>query len=413
MLLAVLAAAVFGAIFLVGYLPRKARQSTTEGEARRLATAAPAVTAVRVERAATKTELSLPGNIQAITEAAVLARADGYLVRRLVDIGDRVKTGQLLAEIDSPELDQQVFQAEAALQQAEAALGQARASLEQAKANAQLADVTLKRNRTLVTRGVLSKQEGDQSTANFDAQIAAVRASEANVNAAQQNVNGSKSNLKRLRDLQGFKMVRAPFSGVITLRNVDTGALINTGSTLLFRIAQIDPLRIFINVPQSNAGGLRVGQTASIEVQEFPGKAFEGKISRISGALDTSTRTLLTEVQVANRDAKLLPGMYAQARIVSVRTAPPVMIPGEALVLRSNGTQVAVVGPKNVVHYQPVTLGRDYGTVLEVLSGLEEGQVLVANPSDQVRDGVEVNPTFAPEPSKPVPSGNASKRAGS
>jgi multidrug efflux pump subunit AcrA (membrane-fusion protein) len=386
----VLLACVFGVIFIVGYLPRRERAKQTVAAARREARSLPVVLVADARQADKTVSLMLPGNIQAVTETPILARAEGYLIKRTADIGDRVKAGQELAELATPELDQQVEQAKATVQQTRAALTQARANLSQAKANSNLAEVTAKRNSTLVTRGVLSKQEGDQSTANYQAQLAQVQAAEATISAAQQNVNAAEANLQRLTEMQSFKIIRAPFDGIITLRNIDTGTLINTGSTLLFRIAQTNVLRIFINVPQANYNDLHVGAIADINVQELPGRKFIGKITRISGALDTNTRTMLTEVQIRNSDNSLLPGMYAQVTLSVTRSHPPVIVPGDAVVVQNKGTVAAVVDDRNRVHFQPINIGRDYGSVVEVSSGLKPGDKVVINPGDQVHEGVRV-----------------------
>jgi RND family efflux transporter MFP subunit len=381
---------LFAIIFIVGYIPRRERNKQTVEAARQEARSLPTVIVADAQQAERTVSLELPGNIQAVTETPILARAEGYLVKRTADIGDRVKAGQQLAKLATPELDQQVEQAKATLQQTHAALEQARANVSQAEANVNLAKVTAERNSTLVTRGVLSKQEGDQSTANYQAQLAQVQAAEATVNAAQQNVNASEANLQRLMEMQAFKEIRAPYDGIITQRNIDTGTLINTGSTLLFRIAQTNVLRIFINVPQANYTDLHVGASADINVQELPGRKFIGKVTRISGALDASTRTMLTEVQIPNPDNSLLPGMYARVILSLTRSHPPVIVPGDAVVVQDKGTVAAVVDHRNTVHFQPIELGRDYGAVVEVTSGLKAGDKIVINPGDEVHEGVQV-----------------------
>lgn len=384
---------LFAVVFLIGYLPRRQRAKETVAAARREARGLPVVIVATAQEESKTADLLLPGNIQPITEAPILARAEGYLVKRYADIGDRVKAGQLLAQLATPELDQQVEQAQATLQQVRAALAQANANLQEARANANLAQITAKRSSTLVTRGVLSKQEGDQANSTYLAQAAAVQAAEANINAAQQNVSASEANVRRLNEMQGFKKVRAPYDGVITVRAVDTGALINTGSTLLFRIAQTQTLRIFINVPQANYMDLHVGDRADVNVQELPGCAFTGRVSRISGALDTNTRTMLTEIEIPNRDNTLRPGMYAQVKLALNRSHPPVVVPGEAVVTRSDGVFAAVLDGNNTVHFESINLGRDYGQEVEVASGLHPGDRVVINPSDEVIEGVRVNPT--------------------
>ena len=409
-LLALLALILFVAVFLLGYLPHIKRDRENAQTAHAEATALPVVNVVLARKADAISDLSLPGNVQAITEAPILARAEGYLIKRYADIGDRVKAGQLLAQIDAPDLDQQVDQAKATLDQTNASLIQAQANLEQNKANEFLAEITKKRNDTLVDRGVLSKQEGDQSNAAYKAQFANVHAGEASITAAEQNVHAAQASLNRLRDLQSYKMVRAPFAGVITLRNIDTGTLINSGSTMLFRVAQFDVLRIFINVPQSAYGSLRVGDAADVRVQELPGHKFIGKISRLSGSLDTNTRTLLTEVQVPNPEGVLLPGMYATVQLSVPRSQPPILIPGDAVVTRASGITVAVVDPDHNAHFHSVQLGRDFGLDVEVLSGLQAGQLVVVNPTDDVREGVKVEPHTYHEGPTTTPAGK--KNAG-
>jgi RND family efflux transporter MFP subunit len=389
-IIAVLLLCAFAVVFLIGYLPRRERTQEIVQAAQKQSDARPVVLVAKAHLAPRVTELILPGNIQPITEAPILARAGGYLIKRYVDIGDRVTAGQLLAKIDTPELDQQVRQAQAALQQSRATLAQAQANLSQAQANAGLAKVTAERNSTLVSRGVLSKQEGDQSSAGYNAQLASVEAGTANVSAAQQNVGAAEAELRRLTEMQGFKNVRAPFAGIITLRNIDTGALINSASTLLFRMAQTGMLRIFINVPQSNYTDLRVGAPAQIVVQELPGRKFVGKVSRVSGSLDTSTRTMLSEIAIPNPDNRLVPGMYAQVQLSIARARPPVMISGEAVVIHAATTSVAIVDSDDTVHFHGVQLGRDYGREVEIVSGLNAGEQVIINPSDAVREGVKV-----------------------
>jgi RND family efflux transporter MFP subunit len=406
----ILLVCVFAIIFALGYVPRRERAKQTVEAAKRESRSLPTVIVADAQRGEKTVKLVLPGNIQAVTEAPILARAEGYLVKRMADIGDRVKAGQKLAELATPELDQQVQQAKATVQQTRAALTQARANVSQAKANAYLAEVTAKRNSTLVTRGVLSRQEGDQSNANYQAQLAQVQAAEATVNAAQQNVSAAEANLQRLTEMQAFKDIRAPYDGVITLRNIDTGTLINTGSTLLFRIAQTNVLRIFINVPQTNYNDLQVGALADIDVRELPGRKFVGKITRISGALDTTTRTMLTEVQIRNFDNTLLPGMYAQVTLSVTRSHPPVIVPGDAVVVEDRGTVAAIVDGQNRVHFQPIELGRDYGAVVEVTSGLKAGDKVVINPGDDVQEGVRVK-TAPFREARPGANKNAGKAA--
>jgi len=387
----VLAALIIGGFF-AGYLPRQKREQVLAAESKSETDSLPVVTVTPVTRAGNRTELVLPGNIQPVTEAPVLARANGYIKKRYADIGDRVTGGQVLAEIEAPELDQQIRQAEATLQQAESSVQQAEASLEQGRSNENLARVTATRWANLVARGAVSKQENDVYQAQYTAQQANVQALEKAVAAARSNVGAVQANLARLNELKGYQTVRAPFAGVITVRNIDTGALINEGNTLLYRIAQTGRMRTYINVPQSEAESVRVGQTATLRFSELQNRQFMGTVTRTSNALDPASRTLLTEVEVPNPGGTLLPGMFTQVDLQVLRKTPPLLIPGDTLVVRADGTQVAVINPEGQVHYTRIQLGRDYGDHIEVLSGLEEGEQVAVNPSDAVREGVKVKP---------------------
>ena len=377
--------------FVAGYIPHQRRESVLLAEAEAASQSLPSVNVTNVERSSAQVELVLPGSMQAITETPVLARASGYVKRRLADIGDHVDAGQLLAEIESPELDQQVRQAGAALEQARSAQEQAAANLRQGRTNEHLAQITAQRWSNLVAKGVVSRQENDTYQARREAEAASVQALEKAVAASRSNVAAAEANLARLNDLQNYRNVRAPFAGVITLRNVDAGTLITEGSTMLFRIAQTARLRTYVNVPQGDAASIHVGQQAALLIPEMPGRRFPGTVTRTASALDPATRTMLTEVQVANPDGRLLPGTYAQVSLIAARQNPPLLIPGDTLVVRSNGPQVAVVGPSQQVHYQLVQVGRDFGDRIEVLSGLQAGQQVVVNPGDSVREGIKVN----------------------
>jgi multidrug efflux pump subunit AcrA (membrane-fusion protein) len=407
-LLALAVVVLMAVLFVAGYLPRMAREKGIRAEAHAEETNIPLVNVGKIKRSAPTSELLLPGSMIPVTEAYIFARSTGYVKKRYVDIGDRVKAGQLLADIDAPDLDQQVLQGQAALSQARAALNQMQAALDQAKAQERLTKVTLDRWTTLVAKGVLAKQEGDQKQADFDNATALVHVGEANIRAAQDNVNASEANLSRLKELQGYEKVRAPFAGVITSRSVDEGSFISAsgagqgtptlGSTAtpsasgseLFREAQVSVLRILVNVPQAYAASIRTGMAATVTLQENSRRKYTGKVTRTANSIDQNTRTLLTEVQVVNQDGSLIPGMYANIQFTSQRVDPPLLAPGDSLVTRSNGTQLAVVGPGNRIHYQLVQLGRDYGSEIEILSGLEGGENVVINPSDDVREGAEV-----------------------
>jgi RND family efflux transporter MFP subunit len=388
--LAVAAAIVVA--FLAGYIPLRKRDAVIRNLAREEEQALPRVEVIQVEPSSSKSELLLPGNIQAVTEAPILARSDGYIKRRLVDIGDRVQAGQILAEIEAPELDQQVRQAQANVQQMQAALTQTLANRAQGKANADMAHVTAERWAALGKKGAVSKQENDQYQAQYQAQAANLDALEQAIAVARSNIAAAEANLSRLNEVQGYRVVKAPFDGVVTLRNVDVGALVNAGSTMLYRIAQTRVLRTYVNVPQTNADSVKTGQTAQLTVSNRPGRRFTGTVSRTAEALDPNSRTMLVEVQVANSDGALLPGMYAQVDLSSPRVNPPLLLPADSLIVRAAGTQVAVVRPDHMVHFQNIQVGRDYGDKLEVLNGLQAGDSVIANPSDIVREGLQVEP---------------------
>jgi RND family efflux transporter MFP subunit len=402
LVLALLLVVLVVAGFFAGYLPRQRRESVLAAESKIAEDSLPVVNVQKVKRADAKTSLVLPGNIQAVTEAPILARASGYIKRRYADIGDRVKEGQVLAEIDAPELNQQILQAKATVDQANSTVEQAQAALQQGHSNENLARVTAQRWENLSKKGVVSRQENDTYQAQWAAQQANVNALEKAVAAARNNAAAVEANVARLNDLLAYQTVRAPFAGVITLRNVDAGALVNEGNTLLYRIAQTDRLRTYLNVPQADAGSVRVGQQAVLVVPDLPGHGFPGAVTRTANALDPATRTLLVEVQVPNPGALLMPGMYAQVDLSVLRKDPPLLIPGDTLVVRSDGPQVAVVAPDGRVHFARIQLGRDFGDRLEVLSGLEDGQQVVVNPSDAIREGAQVKPVAAKETAAPA-----------
>jgi multidrug efflux pump subunit AcrA (membrane-fusion protein) len=329
-----------------------------------------------------------------------------------VDIGDRVREGQLMAEIDAPELDDQVAQARAAVAQAQQQLSQSRASLVQAQSQRDLAKLTAERYNNLVGKGAVARQDADTQQSNYTTADALVAAQEASVRASQENVKQAQSNLDRVISLQDFKSVKAPFTGIVTARNVDAGALISpTGAgqgaspmsttgiaaangNEIFRVAQIGTIRILANVPQSSAPGIVVGMATEVSVNEFPGRRFSGKVTRTTSSLDPNSRTLLVEVQVTNRDGKLLPGMYADVHFHTHRDAPPLLVPGDSLIAMNSGLQIAVLtddgsGAKKI-HLQPLTIGRDYGAETEVISGLQGDEMVVVNPGDDVREGALV-----------------------
>jgi RND family efflux transporter MFP subunit len=391
---------LFGAAFLAGYLPLQRREAILRAEADAQEKQLPRVAVIRVARGPVENAMKLPGTMQAVTEAPILARTDGYLKRRLVDIGDRVHAGQVVVEIDAPELDQQIHQAEAAVQQAEAAIEQAQASLLQGKANRDLARVTAERSKMLAERGITSRHEDDQSQAQLAAHDANVQALEKVVVAQRSNLAAANANLARLQAIQAYRLVRAPFDGVITMRNVDVGALVSTGSTLLYRIAQTGRLRTYVNVPQASVNSVYVGQAAVLTVSHFPGRSFHGAVTRTANALDPATRTMLVEVDVPNEDGTLFPGTYAEVDLTSSRANPPLVVPAAAVIFRTDGAQLAVVQPDGIVHLQKITVGRDYGDRVEILQGVAEGATIIAVPGDVARESARIVPVLRDSQSK-------------
>jgi RND family efflux transporter MFP subunit len=378
--------------FLAGYIPLQKQRAMIVSEAQENEVALPRVEVIEVSRSANQSELELPGNIQAITEAPILSRTDGYMLRRLVDIGDRVKSGQPLAEIEAPEMDEQIRQARANVRQAEAGVDQAMANLKRGEADTELARVTAQRFASLAKQGVISKQEDDRNQAQYQALLASLQSLEKAVAVQRSNVSAAEANVARLERIQGYRVVKAPFDGVVTLRNVDVGALVTAGNTLLFRIAQTGTLRTYVNVPQTYSSSVRAGQAARVSVSNLPGRYFTGKVARTANALDPATRTLLVEVHLPNHEAALFPGMYARVNLISARATAPLLIPGDTLIVRGEGTIVAQVRADHTVHLQKIEVGRDYGDRLEVLSGLKEGDLIIPNAGDAAREGLKVEP---------------------
>lgn len=391
LLLATMAAVAF----YVGYSPRRDRLQILEAEAKTHSEERIPVTVAKVKLSPPIRELTLPANISAIGETPIYARAEGYIKTRRVDIGDRVKKGDLLVEIDSPELDQQVRNAKARLEQLRAAAGQVKAAIEQAKATAKLAEINYKRSQQLVGEGIFPKADLDEKTAVYEARRADVLAQEANLRAAEESIRAQSAEVSRLEELASFKQVTAPWDGIITQRNCAVGNLITPGALAagrdLFRLSDISRLRVFVSTPQMNVGDIRVGQKATVKVPEI-GKTFVGSVARMSNALENQSRTMLTEVNVVNQGNALLPGMYAQVTLETSSARRAVLIPGDTIVTRTEGILVAVVGPGNKVRFQKVEVGRDYGAEVEALSGVSEGDSLVVNPSDDVKNGVIVKP---------------------
>ncbi len=327
-------------------------------------------------------KLELPGTVQAFEQTPVYARASGYITKRFVDIGDRVRQGQLLATIDDPQTAQQ-------LRQAEATVLQLKAALAQAVANARLTTLNDQRYDELYKQGVVSLQTAQTQQAQSGANDATVQAARANISAGEANV-------RSLQEQAGFSRVLAPFAGTILTRSIDTGSLISAGSantvTQLFTIAQSSTVRVFTNVPQSNAPAAMSAHVAAVAFRELPGQAFTGNVTRTSNSIDPASRTLLTEIDLPNATGKILPGMFATVSFDTNRVSAPLLIPANALVVRIAGPQAFVVDKDNVAHLRNLTLGRDFGASTEVLTGLQPGDRVILSPSDGITDNTKVAP---------------------
>lgn len=331
------------------------------------AVSVPTVAVVKPQTEPGNDELVLPGNLQAFEESPIFARTNGYLLRWYKDIGSKVKKGELLAAIDTPEIDQE--------------LSQARAAREQVKSALDLAKISADRWANLRKSDSVSQQEADQQASGYQQALANLAAADANV--------------RRLEQLESFKNVYAPFSGVLTRRNVDPGALINSGAGAagqqLFNIARVDPLRVYVSVPQAYAPSMKTGVKAAVTLQEFPGQKFLGMVARTADAIDPATRTLNTEVDVPNKDNKLLPGSFGQVHFATGTSVPRITIPVNAMLFRAEGPRVAVVDKDSKVHLQPISIGRDFGATLEILGGLDESNQIIINPSDSLEEGQQVH----------------------
>ncbi len=385
-----------GAIFYVGWAPRNERIRLIEAEAKTNADQVLAVTVAPVKLSTPTGEIVLPGNVAAIGETPIYARAEGYIKTRRVDIGDVVKKGDLLVEIDSPELDQQLRNAKARLEQFRASAEQVKAAIAQAKASAKLAEVNFGRSKQLVADGIVAKADLDEKTAMYDARQADVKAQEANLLAAEEAIAAQRAEVARIEQLSDFKRVTAPWDGIITQRNCAVGNLITPAALAagrdLFRLSDISKLRVFVNVPQSNVDDVRVGQSAKVRVPEL-NRVLTGAVVRNSNALENQTRTLLAEVNVTNQRRALLPGMYVQVTIETQNPRKMVLVPGDTIVTRADGIFVAVVTPANTIEFRKIQVGRDFGTEIEAVSGLAEGDRVVVNPSDDVKSGTSVKAT--------------------
>jgi len=380
---------------VAGVLPRLKREQTLQTNASSEQAQHPVVNATAARQASVNTPLELPGELQALVESPVFARADGYVVKRSADYGDHVKAGQVLAEIETPELDQQIQQARATISNSQSALKESQAELTLAEANLGLAQKTASRWGELEKHGAVSHQETDEKRADLDVKKAQMEAARAHIVSSEDLVRANEANLRRLQEMKTFARVTAPFDGIITARNVDIGFLINSGNSgparELFRIAQTATMRIFVNIPQVYVGAIHVGDRAELHVQELPGQVFSAILARFSNEVDSNSRSMLAILEIPNPKGTLLPGMYSTVQFATRRTAPAILIPGDALVLGTQGPRVAVAGPGGRVQFRSIKVGNDLGTEVEVLSGLSPGELVIMNPTDAIRDGVQVD----------------------
>jgi HlyD family secretion protein len=353
----------------------------------------PAVRTTTVKVLSDPIETTLPGQTDAFDRANIFARATGYVAERMVDIGSTVKNGDVLARIASPDLDRQLDQAVAQLGQVQAALAQAEAQVSLAEANLRLGKSNFARSDDLVKKGFDTFQNHDTQEANVSTQQANLEAAHAGVKLAQANIEAQQATVNRLRTLAEFESVRAPFDGVVNVRNVDIGDLVNAdtgGGTPMFTMVRDDILRVSVNVPQSLAIAMRDGIDAKIQVFELPGRTFAGKVARSSGALLSSSRTLAVEVDVDNRAHVLRSGLFVNVSFAVPREHPNPVIPAEALIFNQQGLRVALINVDRSIHLQPVTVYRDTGATLELADGLRGGENIVLNPTTSLHEGGKV-----------------------
>jgi RND family efflux transporter MFP subunit len=372
--IAAAALTALGAAFLVGYLPKRSREAALARETAAAASEPTRVLTVLPTRTKVDRALSLPGSIEPLETAQVHSRASGFVSEWFADMGDRVEAGQRLAQLDTPELDREI-------QQARATLARADASILQAKATAEYSASTHQRYAALAPEGVISLQELAQYAAQSHVDSATIR-----VVSAERGARAA--DLDRLEQLQRFARVVAPFAGTVSARHVERGALVNGGSGgPLFEIVVTDPVRVFVQVPQSLVAEIRPGLRVEVGVSEYPGALFTGTLTRSSGTLERESRTMRVEVRVPNTDGRLLPGMYASASMTLQRAQPSFLLPATALLQGAGGPRVASVDAEGIVHFVPVSVKRDYGPEVEIEHGLAGSETVIRAPGPQIHEG--------------------------
>jgi RND family efflux transporter MFP subunit len=369
---------VLAAAFVLRWLPMRQAQAALAHEARTSEAVKPKVIVIAPTIVSSDRALALPGSVQPLEETVVYPRASGYVRKWHVDLGDKVHEGDLLAEIDTPELDQQLAQARAQLAQAEA-------GLVQAKANGHFSKENLDRYKQLGPEGLVSQQDLAKQKAQAEVDEAAIAVANANIGA-------QRANIQLLSQLKSFARVTAPFSGTITARNVERGALVTAGTaTPLFKISATDPVRVFVQVPQDVAPSVRTDVPAAVKIREYPGRSFEGKVARSAGALDPTTRTMTTEVRVPNPKGELLTGMYAQVSLSLPTPHRVLSVPATAILSDAGGVHVVVIDNEGRARHVPVVVERDTGPTVEIASGLAPDDRVVKLPSAELTDGRPVD----------------------
>jgi RND family efflux transporter MFP subunit len=390
-------------LFVVGWFPHRHRVSEANSDAAERASALPVVQVELPKKSNTSPDLTLPCDVRANQDTAIYPRSNGYLKKWYVDIQDKVEAGQLLAEIDAPDVDAQLQQSKAQLEQSNSNVIRAQADLVLAQKNLERFEESNK-----ASPGSVTEQQIDQNRAAFDDAKAALEQAKANVASSQADV-------QRLTVLQGFERVTAPFSGVITSRNWDVGALLNPSDTAaghqMYSIADISVMRVFVNVPQADATDVKVGQPVYLKVRNYPDREFTGEIARTSQSIDLNSRTMTVELHFLNKDAALLPGMYGQVRLPLHEPKPTLTIPTSALVFNSDGLRVATVVAGNKIHIQNVAPGRDFGTAIEVVAGIGDQDRVVTNPGEKLAEGVEVKTVDVAQPGENKPGGTRVAKA--
>jgi RND family efflux transporter MFP subunit len=378
--------ALLAILVVVGVVPRVRALQTEHEDAARDNSELASVVVEKPALSKLADHIDLPGTVQAVQDTLIYARTNGYVHKYTVDIGDHVKEGQVLATIDTPEVDQE-------LRQAEASANQSRANILQTQTALALAKTENERYQTLVKTGVVSQQDTEEHAAKLDSEGANVQASQASLGSAEANV-------KRLQELKQFATVVAPFDGVITSRTIEVGQLVAAGTgagQAMFRLSKMDVVRVYVNVPQLEATAIKVGDDATVTLREIQGRSFVGKVTRTSNELDLSTRTLLTEVRIPNDDGTLLAGMYASVKLKLNIAVSPLTIRATSLVTNAAGTRVAVVD-NGVLHWRQVVIQSDMGDRLAIASGITENDQVVTVPSDRLREGLAVKPELAKSP---------------